>query len=99
MEDRGSGQEGRLVLSERAVGSSSNPTAPRGRETVALEWELEVQSLGRVVPKSSGDIWRDKVDTQDCHHPSSCCGPTWGVGQGWVQIDGGCLRGDGNSWI
>lgn len=83
MGERGAGREGRLVLSERAVGSSNNPTAPRGGEINALEWELEVQSLGWVVPKSSGDIWRDKVEVQDCHHPTPCCGPTWGLGQGW----------------
>lgn len=82
MGERGAGREGRLCCLKGLWEAPAIPLHP-GEGKQMLWSELEVQSLGWVIPKSSGDIWRDKVEVQDCHHPTPYCGPTWGLEEGW----------------
>lgn len=75
----GAGREGRLVLAERAAGSSSNPTAPReGKQMLWIRsWKCNhwAGSFPRAQGTFGGTRWKFRTSTIPLL--------AGGLGQGW----------------
>lgn len=85
------------MLSERAVGSSSNPTALREGKQMLWSDSWKCNPWAGSFPRARGTFGGTRFRTATI--PPLAVVPHGVWDRDGVQTNGGCLRGDGNSWI